>query len=354
MKLFTVGPVEMYDEILEVSGKQLPYFRTPEFSEIMLNVVDKLKKCAKTSDDSQVVVITGSGSASMEAVVSNAFDETDKLLVINGGSFGRRFEQICEIYNIRHDSIKLNRDEELTKEHFSNYENNGYTGLLVNVHETSTGQLYNINIINDFCKRNNMYLVVDAISSFLADDFDMDGNGIDCTIISSQKALSLSPGLSMIIMNKKFYENKVKDKPAKNLYLNINEHIKNIERGQTPNTPAVGIVLELNAMLNKIDAMGIDNYKNMIVERANYFRSKIKEIDRIKLPDFPISNALTPLVFENGGAKDVYNYLKEKYNLIVTPNGGDLAEYILRVGHLGDLKLSDYDELIERMKEVIK
>ena len=54
------------------------------------------------------------------------------------------------------------------------YDQQGYTGFLVNVNETSTGVHYDIELISDFCKRNNLFLVVDAISSFLADSFDME------------------------------------------------------------------------------------------------------------------------------------------------------------------------------------
>ena len=35
MKLFTVGPVEMYPETLKIEGTQLPYFRTAEFGNMM-------------------------------------------------------------------------------------------------------------------------------------------------------------------------------------------------------------------------------------------------------------------------------------------------------------------------------
>ena len=60
----------------------------------------------------------------------------------------------------------------------------------------------------------------------LSDEYKMDEWNIDCTIVSSQKAMALAPGLSMIVMNNTFYNNKIKNKPVKNLYLNINEHIK--------------------------------------------------------------------------------------------------------------------------------
>lgn len=352
MKLFTVGPVLMDKETLAVRAKQIPYFRTEEFSKIVLDTASDLKELMGTSQNSKAIFLTGSGTASMESVVSNSFDETDNILVINGGSFGARFKQLCEIYNLKHDEIKLSFGEKLSEEHFNNLNGKNYTALLVNIDETSTGQLYDINLISSFCKKNNIYLVVDAISSFLSDEYKMDEWNIDCTIISSQKAMALAPGLSMIVMNERFYNNKVKNKPMKNLYLNINEHIKNMERGQTPNTPAVGIILELNEKLRRIKNIGVEQFINKTKENAEFFRNEIRKLG-FELPNYNLSNALTPLIFKNNNAKNLYNYLRENYDITLTPNGGDLADTVLRVGHIGNVTKQDLEDLIEKIKEVL-
>ena len=352
MKLFTVGPVLMDKETLETRSKQIPYFRTDEFSEIVLNSAKILKELIGTSQNSKAIFITGSGTSSMEAVVSNSFDQSDYILVINGGSFGARFKQLCEIYNLNYDEITLEFGEELTSKHFENLDGHKYTALLVNIDETSTGQLYDINFISNFCKKYNIYLVVDAISSFLCDNYKMDDWNIDCTIISSQKAMALAPGLSMIVMNNDFYNNKVKDKPAKNLYLNINEHVKNIERGQTPFTPAVGIIYELYEKLKRIKKIGLENYINNTKELADFFRNEIKKIN-VEIPNYKLSNALTPIIFKDNNAKEVYNYLRNNYDITVTPNGGYLSDKVLRVGHIGNITKEDLQDLVEKIKEVL-
>lgn len=352
MRIFTVGPVEMFERTLDVRSKQLPYFRTDDFSKVMLEIQTRLLRVLYTKETSKCAILTGSGSAAMEAVVSNSFDQSDRLLVINGGSFGSRFVQLCEIYHIPYDAITLAYDEPLTQQHLDAYATNAYTAMLVNIHETSTGQLYNIKMLSQFCKQKNMKLVVDAISSFLSDPFHMDEDGVDCVILSSQKALALAPGLSMVVMNEAFYEEKVKPKPVINLYLNLNEHIKNMERGQTPNTPAVGICFELLDMLTYVEEIGVDTIIQQTHQRALYFREQAKQL-QLTLPKFPLSNTLTPVVFENGKAHDVYAYLRDHYDIYVTPNGGDLATKIIRIGHIGNMKQEYYDDLIAKMKEAI-
>lgn len=350
MKLFTVGPTQMFDDTLKVGSQQLPYFRTNEFSNIVLKSVEKMKKLLNCNDDDHVLYITGSGSAAMESVISNSFDSNDKLLIINGGTFGKRFVKLAEIYNIPFDTIDLEYGEELTRDHFNQLSLTSYTALLVNIDETSTCQLYNIEMLSKICKENNLYFVVDAISSFLADEYDVKKYEIDCTIISSQKALSLSPGLSIIALSNEFYLNKIKNKKPINLYLNINEHLENMKRGQTPNSPAVGIILELANRLEKIK--NVKDEIDRVAENAKYFRKLALEIG-LEIPTYPLSNAATPIIFPNNNAKEVFEYLKDKYEIFLNPTGGNLENKILRVSHLGNLSKEDYDDLIEKIKEVL-
>ena len=86
-KLFTIGPTQMYRHTLDVRSKVVPYFRTPEFSELMLDNERLIKKLQFASEDSKAVFLTASGSGAMEATVINCFDQHDKLLIICGGTF---------------------------------------------------------------------------------------------------------------------------------------------------------------------------------------------------------------------------------------------------------------------------
>lgn len=352
MKLFALGPVAMFPHTLEIASKQIPYFRTSEFSEIMLGSEQMLKQVTGAEPDAKVVFLTASGTGAMEATVFNCFNENDKLLVINGGIFGKRFVEICEAHNILHESINLKYGEVLSSSHFQKYSNKGFTGLLVNIHETSTGQLYNIELISKFCKENNLYLVVDAISSFMADPYDMQKYGIDVTILSTQKGLAVGPGMSLVILSNRIYEEKVKHIKSKILYFCFKEHIENQKRGQTPYTPAVRVAIEMNDMLKHIIKDGLENRLRTIKEVADDFRDKIK-MTELKLPDFPISNAATPIIFPDNNAFSVYEILKNDFDTVLTPCGGDLKNIQVRVGHIGNHYIEENDKLIADLKKAI-
>ena len=161
---FTVGPVQSSEFVRKIGYEQVPYFRTSEFSEVMLENEKIMKELAKAPKNSKVVFITGSGTASMEASIINTLTKQDKAIIVNGGSFGHRFEELCNIHEIPCDEIKLKFGETLKEEKLKEYEGKGYTSFIVNMHETSTGVLYDMNMISRFCKKNNLFLIVDSFS----------------------------------------------------------------------------------------------------------------------------------------------------------------------------------------------
>lgn len=348
---FTVGPVQSSDSIRSMGAEQVPYFRTPEFSAVMLENEKLIKKFAIAQESSRVVFITGSGTASMEAVVLNCFTEKDNVLIVNGGSFGHRFVELCEIYDVPFTEIKLETGKTLNEEMLKPYEDCGYTGFLVNIHETSTGVLYDINMISNFCKKNNIFLVVDAISSFLADPFNMTEFNVDVMITGSQKALACPPGVSIITMAPRAVE-LVNKTNVKSMYLNLKDALKNGERGQTPFTPAVGILRQINVKLKEIDANGgVDSEIGRIAELAADFRAKITGMP-FDIVSESMSNAVTPLHPLNVSAYDIFTTLKDEYNIWVCPNGGDLKDRIFRVGHIGALTKKDNTTLVNAMKDM--
>ncbi len=350
---FTIGPVQSSDIVCSIGAEQVPYFRTSEFSAIMKENDELVMKFAKAPEGSRVVFITGSGTASMEAAVMNCFTEQDKVIIINGGTFGNRFVEICRIHGVPFTEIKLETGKALTEEQLQPYDGCGYTGLLVNVHETSTGVLYNIDMISRFCKRNDVFFIVDAISSFLADSFNMAELGADVVIVGSQKALACPPGISIIIMNPKALE-RVNSIDVKSMYFNLKDALKNGERGQTPFTPAVGILRQINARLKEIEAVGgVEKEISRIADLAVDFRNKIMGMP-FEIVSESMSNAVTPLYPLKTSAHDIFETLKDEYGIWVCPNGGDLKDKVFRIGHLGALTKEDNTTLVNAMKDMQK
>lgn len=347
---FTIGPVTMDRETLEIGSRQIPYFRTPEFSKLMLENEELLKRYMGAPKGARVIFMTGSGTASMEAAVMNLFDETDRVLVVNGGSFGQRFEDICRIHGIPHEAIRLETGKALRREHLAPFEAQAFTGFLINLHETSTGVHYDLDLIRDFCERHGALLLVDSISSFLADPFDMKESGADAVITGSQKALALPPGLSLICLNGRAVR-RVESRQVKSLYFDLKPYLKDGERGQTPFTPAVGVLIQLNARLKAMESGGAAAENRRTAALAADFRDRIKDLPLENVSESE-SNAMTALHPLRVPAYKVYEILKEEYGIFVCPNGGALRDQIFRVGHLGALTAEDNKTLSDALHDM--
>lgn len=448
MKLFTVGPVEMYPETLKIEGTQLPYFRTAEFGNMMKEAAKLFLESVNAPEGSLFIGLTCSGTGAMDATVMNMLGKADKALVINGGSFGSRFAGMCRRYGIETDTYDIPFMEAFDKAEFErrfdsvdvendviggadvNYVDDSdkrkserrYTALLVNACETSTGQLYDLKFLGDFCRKNDMLFIVDAVSAYLADPIDMTECGIDVLLTASQKALALSPGAAFVALSKKAVK-KLDDEDAgeKNgadasgtvsrcipYYFDFKDYILNQKRGQPPFTSAVGIMIafhdrlkrimtgddmsrvintEDGAMKNGIDVDGKSEFdmfaamntghdvrmstgqaieeKNSSIgsfieiengkhrERAEYFRNKLAALP-VEIPDIPLSNCVTPVVFPENNAWKVFEYMKDECGIMLTPSGGEWKDKQLRVGHLGNLNFEDYDLLIDKLGEYLK
>ena len=348
---FTVGPVMCSEEVRAVGGEQVPYFRTPEFSALMLENERMMLSFAKAPEGSRAVFMTNSSTGSMEAVVMNCFTQNDRVLVIDGGSFGHRFVRLCEIHEIPHTALKLDPGRKLTRERLYEYDAQGFTGLLVNIDETSTGVLYDAEMLGEFCRRNGLFFVCDCVSSFLADPFDMARCGADVMITGSQKALACPPGVSIIVLAPRAVE-RVTHAGVRSMYFDLADALKNMERGQTPFTPAVGILRQINARLKEIEANGgADAETARIAAQARDFREKIAELPFEFVSESP-ANGVTPVHPLHADAYEIFLTLKDEYGIWICPNGGELKSTVFRVGHIGHLSHEDSTTLIDALKDM--
>ena len=342
--IFTPGPVKMADETLTIGAMQTPYFRNKQFSQILLECEENLLKIVNAPKKSRVLFLTASGTAGMEASVQNLLDKNDKTIVINGGTFGQRFVEICTLHDINHIDFKVKNENLSNTKNLQIHKN--ATSLLINAHETSIGLLYDLKSVGDFCKKNSILNIVDAISMFVTDKLDMCYHNIDALIVSSHKGLALPPGLSMVILSPKAIK---KVNPKHQLYFDFNSYLNDGQRGQTPFTPAVTIILQLQARLQQIMYNGIDSEIEKSKNISTYFRESIKTLPLEAFSDF-MPNALTTLTPTDGkSASTIVKDLEEKYNVVVAPNGGELKDKIFRVSHMGAMTKEYTDILIDAL-----
>ena len=114
-----------------------------------------------------------------------------------------------------------------------------------------------VTLVSEFCSKNDIFLVVDAISSFLANPLNMVEDNIDVFITGSQKALACPPGISIIVLGDKALE-RVENNECKCMYFDLKDMLINGVRGQTPFTPAVRVIIELEEIVKRFEEKGIE------------------------------------------------------------------------------------------------
>lgn len=351
---FAVGPVPSSDAVRAIGAADSPYFRTPEFSAMMIESERLLCCLADAPEGSRAVFPTCSGTGAMEAAVMGLLDPgTDKAIVIDGGSFGHRFRSMLDLHGIDNVPIVLEPGSPLAEIDLAAVDVKGCTALLVNLGETSQGVLYDSELIGRFCREHGLFLIVDGISSFLADSFHMDKMGADVLITDAQKALACPPGVAPMLFSQRAVDRACRIKQPC-MYLNLRDLLLNQERGQTPFTPAVTTLLQIHERLDAIiRAGGAEVEIARCANIAKDFRQRLATSDlpfkmRLKSP----SNAVTYIECSGVSAKYLFTRLKDEYGIWLCPNGGACADTSFRVGHIGEHPLSDNALLIAAMSEV--
>lgn len=338
-----VFPGNIEDSILQIGGKPFPYMRTAQFSELVKDS-EKMLLELMHCPGGRVIFYTASGTGAMDAVVTNYVSRCKKVFIVAGGSFGYRWKSLCEYYHCPNTVFEVQFACDIDYAQLEEAVAASHPDVfLCQHHETSTGQLYNMKKISAICKKHNVSLVVDAISSFLADELDMADLGIDICITSSQKGLNIAPGLSFLFLSPKVLQT---DFAHKSYYFDFAENLKNLERGQTPYSPATTLFLQLHVRLQNDMTIGIKNIIASVRTKALYFRELCKQ-NGWEVPAEVPSNCITGFFVRRNGGILFEELLKQ--NIYIMPGG--TPDYF-RVSHLGIQTNEDLDDLAKRIREV--
>ena len=177
---------------------------------------------------------------------------------------------------------------------------------------------------------------------------------VDVVITGSQKALACPPGIAIIVLSEDAIK-RVEKNTCKSMYFDFEDMLINGIRGQTPYTPAITIILQLNARLNQLkNDGGIEAEIQRISDLAEDFRSKITEFPFVVKSNC-LSNAVTTVHSKEKIEANIVEILKNEYDIWVSTARDDLSKTMLfRVGHMGDLTPKDNDTLIEALRDIQK
>ena len=340
-----VFPGDIAPRIAAIGSEPFIYMRTDAFSQINKESERMLLDLIHCKGG-RTIIYTGSGTGAMSAVVENYVSTKQKAFVIDGGSFGHRWFQLCEYYGIPVFDFKVpfakDIDYTLLEQEVASEKPDVF---LCQHHETSSGQLFDLEKISGICHRYGVSLVVDVISTFLAEPLDMGALDIDICITSTQKGLNIPPGLSILFFSPKLDGYTFNHK---GYYWDFDDNFANLKRGQTPFSPATILYLQLHARLKQLVEEGGEN-KNIadVRHRALHFRALCNKYGW-NVPAENPSYAITGFQTKDTAERIIFKSLIDKYETYIMPGG---VPGFYRVSHMGLQSDEDLDRLAAAIHE---
>ncbi len=332
------------------------HHRNPEFGDVMKRVNKNLKYVFQT--EQPVLTLTCSGTGGVEATFVSLFSPADTVISVNGGKFGERWVKMPKAYGLNVVEIKVPWGTAVQPDQLLDaLRKNPHTKAVYLVHsETSTGTATDIKEMAKLIRSNSNALVcVDGITAVGAHEVRFDAWGIDVCVTGSQKGLMIPPGLAFVALSHRAIDMMQSSKLPK-FYFDLRKALKSYEQDDTPWTPAVSLIIGVDAALEMIRAEGIENVWKRHERLATALRAGVAAIGLRLFSNSP-SHAVTPVWLPEGMDWKAFNKTLKVDNGITIAGGQDeYAGKIFRVSHLGyydDLDMVTVMAALERTLAVL-
>lgn len=354
--LLNPGPVSLSDAVRKAAVSSDLCHREPEYFELQERVRQALLDVYGCSNDAwAAVLLGGSGTTALEAMLSSLLPRDARLLVIENGVYGERISRIADIHGITNgavdhgwmDVIDFERVEAALEEGL-------YTHVAAVHHETSTGRLNDVHRLAELCGKHGVKLLLDAVSSFGAEDLPFDSPSLVACAATADRCLHGIPGLCFVLARRSALEAGVR--PPRSLYLHLPLWLKEQEAQGTPFTPPVNSVLALEKALQELQHH--DGWRG----RRDYYRDLADQVKKA-LAEFGVE----PILEEGGSScvlnayrvpagytyKQVHDGLK-RWGFVVYAGQGAMASEMFRISTMGDITRYDVGRLLAAVETVFK
>lgn len=355
MQLRIPGPTPCPDEVLKAVGRQMINHRGKEFGEMFNRIIPKLQQCFQTKND--VVILTTSGTGSLESAIVNTLSPGDKVLAVSVGIFGDRFADCARTYGAEVIPLKYEWGQAANPDDVKKAikDNPGIKAVLVTHNETSTGTTNPLKEIAAVVKDAGKLILVDAVSSLSSIDVQVDAWKLDVVATSSQKGWMIPPGLAFVSISDEAWKAQAQAKMPR-FYFDFAKAKKFAADGQTPWTPAVSIFFGLDVALDMMLKEGLPNIFARHARVAARAREwvKSKKLQLLVQDEKFASNTVTAVKAPDDMDVPKFNAtLRDEYKVVIAGGQGGMKGKVFRIGHLGLIDDKDMDEIIAALDKAL-
>lgn len=356
MILLNPGPVNLSERVRAALLRPDLCHRETEFADLQDQIRERLLATYDLDPERwAAILLSGSGTAAMEAMISSLVPDQGKLLVIENGVYGERLSKIAQIHGIPHTALHHNWGAEIDIQQLEQMltEKLGITHVAAVHHETTTGRLNDLAVIGALCRRHNAQLLIDGVSSFGAEALAFEEWGISALAATANKCLHAAPGAAFVIVRR---GNLPTNPPCRSLYLNLATYCQEQDQRNTPFTPAIQCFYGLSEALHELaDAGGWQT-------RREHYRH---------LADLVVADGLSQMGIEpllpRGSSSCVlrsyhlpsdidyetlHDELKQQGFIIYAGQGG-LVVKIFRISTMGAISVQDMQRFLAAVKNIL-
>ncbi len=356
LNLMIPGPTPVPENVLSCMSKHPIGHRSGDFQEIVEKTTEQLKWLHQTTSD--VLTITGSGTAAMEAGIINTLSKGDQVICGENGKFGERWVKVAKAYGLDVKVIKADWGQPLDPNQFKRVleedKNKKIKAVILTHSETSTGVLNDLKAINNEIKNHGEAIsIVDCVTSIGACNIPMDEWGIDVIASGSQKGYMIPPGLSFVAMSKRAWDaNALSDLPK--FYLDLKQYLKTVNKNSNPFTPAINLYFGLEASLKMMKKEGLNNIfrRHARHQKATQEGIKAMGLNLFTKESFG-SPAITAIQPENIDAEEIRKSMKNDFDILLAGGQDHLKGKIFRIGHLGFVNDRDIISVISALESTL-
>jgi aspartate aminotransferase-like enzyme len=348
------GPTALPSSVREAGARQMINHRGPEFAAMLGRILDGMKPFFGTTSD--VVMLTCAGSGGLETAVVNTLSPGDRVLAVSIGSFGDRFAKIAGIYGA--DVTKLDAEwgyaaaADEVRERLRGMPD--VKAVLLTHNETSTGVMNPIAELAAAVReeRPEALILVDSVSGLGAVPFEMDAWGVDLVVTGSQKAWMAAPGLAMVAASERGWA-ATETARMPRFYLDMRAHRESAAAGQTPFTPAIGVVFQVDEGLRLMQAEGKENVFARHEACAAASRAGLSALGFELFADPAVaSKTVTAATLPDGHDWKTFNAAIKSHGVVLAGGQGKLTGKIFRLGHLGSVTVEEILGVIAVLERV--
>ncbi len=355
--LMIPGPTMVSPRVLKAMSKSIVNHRSAVFGEILNDTNDMMSEVFQTENKSYL--ITGSGTAAMEAALGNVIEKGDKILNIVGGKFGERFMQITETHQGNPVELEVEWGHAVNPDdvRYILEEEEDIKAVTIVHNETSTGVANPIEEVGKILKDYDALYVVDTVSSLGGADVQVDNYGIDMCVTGSQKCLAAPPGMAAITLNDDAWD--VVDKTeSKSYYLDMKSYRKSGDKKvpETPYTPSVSLMYAMNEALNIIMEEGLEARikRHEQAAKATINGVKAMGLELFAKEDVSSTTVTAINIPEGMTDKNLRGTMRNKYRIELAGGQDHLKGNVFRIGHMGNISHREIISTIAALEMALK